>query len=245
MREVGDFVEGLSQDHRQLLLTFLKWRLGPWSDGCSDTELRPHLPDRFSASLASDFLALQKLGAIEPCTGRWRLTRLGYDAAQATARLPPGPVPPEIEGPVNSVSDAVYQAQALYRDSLEFLPSALSSVGGDPDKAGSVQAALRELGELARDYFRREPPGHGIGPWEPRFARIGVKYAVKESQTTMGKFGSERKFIWKGKKETFVSHLTITGRYGGIQVFFRFDHDSRRIVVAYVGPHLSYARQRT
>lgn len=245
MREIEEFLSRLSTDHRRILRTYLKEGLGHWSPGLTRTELLELLPDRFEQAIDSLLRYLRDEGAVVSGDEHWKLSPFGYQAAVLLSEESASETIALDGRPVETVSDAVYQAQQLYKDVLEFLPNALGSGGGAPEKAGQVQLALRELAAIAKEYFLCNPPGAGMGPWEERFARHGVKYAMKDSKSTMGKFGNERTFIWKGSKRPFVRHLTMTGKYGGVQIYFGIDIESRTFVVAYCGRHLSNTRMNT
>lgn len=73
----------------------------------------------------------------------------------------------------------------------------------------------------------------------------GKTYAAKESDGAIqnARFRAEREFEYKGEKRLFVQHLRISNEQGakGMRIYFCVDGEGsdKKIVVAYVGSHLS------
>ena len=79
-----------------------------------------------------------------------------------------------------------------------------------------------------------------IGPLKDWFKPRGYDYAPQDAEITTEKFGAERTFMWDGQPVQFKEHVTLFSNHKDcIQVYFLRDGAGRRIVIGYVGKHLS------
>lgn len=144
----------------------------------------------------------------------------------------------EEELEVASVSEAVeLAAQTLHR--LRFLPSAHASASASNyNDPASVYGAFEVLDELAGERSGG-PLGMSIEDW---LRERNYQYAPHESQTAMGKWGDERRFLDGERTLTMEEHLKF-GIDGDpqycLRVYVWWDRDELKWIIGHVGRHLT------
>lgn len=131
---------------------------------------------------------------------------------------------------------------------LRFLPSVgknLDNYGKARPLSTEIIEALDAVNTLAGRYIKAK--NGSIGPWTDHFKLRGWTYANSESETTMGKHLKSRTFRDQEKDRNIVvqRHLTYRGSNSGLQIFFDDDGPESPFVIAYIGAHLPYVRERT
>ena len=72
-----------------------------------------------------------------------------------------------------------------------------------------IYHALMAISDLCKKC--KDAKKKSVGPWEKHFEQANLKYAHTESQTTLSKYGSDRKFTHDGETRQILKHLTIGG----------------------------------
>lgn len=119
---------------------------------------------------------------------------------------------------------------------VQVLPSAFDSARRSACKRRlEVFHLLLALRDLADALYLR---GEQTGPLKDWFAARGYEYALKDSESTTGKHGSEREVLVDGERVLFEEHVTLFPNTPDCtQVYFKRDLE-RRVVIGYVGNHL-------
>jgi hypothetical protein len=153
-----------------------------------------------------------------------------------------GAVEPLLEEEIelDSVEEAVGQAQSSLVGTLVFLDSALSSAQDSPFKQPKrVSQALLALHEVCLEWRKSRKDKVTIGMLEQRFAAKGFTYKPRESMTSKGKWGDEYEAIYKGRKVPIEQHLAL-GKGGPdtcLRIHFYTDEEKEQYVIAHVGRH--------
>ena len=121
----------------------------------------------------------------------------------------------------------------------------LDTYGKSRPRANEIIEALDAVNKLAGLYLKTE--NGNVGTWTDHFKLPGWTYANSESETTMGKHSKHRTFKdqEKGRSIVVQRHLTYRGSHSGFQIFFDEDGPESPFIVAYIGAHLPYARERS
>ncbi|MDM9653239.1 hypothetical protein QU755_17650 [Pseudomonas wenzhouensis] len=123
------------------------------------------------------------------------------------------------------------------------LPSAISSAEEYQAPYDHIERMIEVMGNLVGPYL--DELRSGKPDTVARNVLGGKTYAAKESDGAIqnARFRAEREFEYKGEKRLFVQHLRISNEKGakGMRIYFCVDGEGRdkKIVVAYVGSHLS------
>lgn len=146
----------------------------------------------------------------------------------------------------NQVLEAITDPLQLVN--LHFLPNATRELADYTMKRPNgpeIINALRSIDQLAEQYYQSE--NGNIGSWTNHLKIPGWSYKSAESETTMGHYGDSRRFLDQSRNERIEvqRHLTYNGSKGSLQVYFEADPTQPKFLVAYVGPHLPYASQRS
>lgn len=124
-----------------------------------------------------------------------------------------------------------------------FLPSAISSAEEYQAPYDHIERMIEVMGNLVGPYL--DELRSGKPDTVARNVLGGKTYAAKESDGAIqnARFRAEREFDYKGEKRLFVQHLRISNEKGakGMRIYFCVDGEGcdKKIVVAYVGSHLS------
>lgn len=127
-------------------------------------------------------------------------------------------------------------------DRLTVLPGALAGAQAYQIPYEPTERMIEVMGKLVGPYL--DALRSGQPDTLARNVLGGKAYAAKESETTLAtpRFRAMREFEYKGEKRLFVQHLRISNEVGakGMRIYFLVDGDGqdKRIVVAYVGPHM-------
>src|SRR5262249_34987625 len=146
------------------------------------------------------------------------------------------------------VREALEMAEEDFAGQLVIWDSAKSSAEQShfarPDH---VYRGLASIAEVAGRYFRSREANESMGSWGDAFASMGLKYAAKESSTTLTMYGEDRFFTHEGERRQMLRHLTLGGgdRANCLQIYFDIDEQARSFVIGYCGVHLPYVGQRT
>ena len=141
--------------------------------------------------------------------------------------------------------EALQSASERHADVLEVWDDAWSSAKKSryPSPTRVIEA-LGAIAETGRELFAALQAGQPIGPLEKAFrAKVPFKYASGESQMTMAMYGQERIFQGPGQRREIQRHLTLGGGGNCLQLYFDFDENRRKVIIAYCGQHLSHYRQ--
>jgi hypothetical protein len=157
---------------------------------------------------------------------------------------------PEESKPKNfeSVSDALSGAEADFEESLTVWDNAKKSAADSHfRRPNEVYRALMAVAELGKRQKEADDKGKAVGRWTDHFQKAGFSYASAESPTTMGMYGSQRKFKYRGMTRVIEKHLTLGGgsSIDCVHIYFDLDDASGTMIVAYCGKHLPYASART
>ena len=131
---------------------------------------------------------------------------------------------------------------------LRFLPAATKELGNylrPRPRAQEIVGALDTINTLAELYL--DSDNGNIGSWKDYFNMPGWTYANAESETTMGKHGTSRRFRDQDRDRYVVvqRHLTYRGSSAGMRIFFDADDQQGPFIIAYIGEHLPYASERS
>ena len=136
------------------------------------------------------------------------------------------------------VGEALAAAQDDFGDVLEVWESAIAAAEdsqfGRPDE---VYRALAAIAEVARDSFSGEDVKGG---WRNGLREYGLDYKPTEHQVTKTKYGGDRDFRHRGRKQRMLKHITL-GRNSvihNLQIYFEVDRDRQKIDIGYCGKHL-------
>lgn len=127
-------------------------------------------------------------------------------------------------------------------DRLTVLPGALAGAQAYQIPYEPTERMIEVMGKLVGPYL--DALRSGQPDTLARNVLGGKTYAAKESETTLAtpRFRAMREFEYKGEKRLFVQHLRISNEVGakGMRIYFGVDGDGqdKRIIVAYVGPHM-------
>jgi hypothetical protein len=132
-----------------------------------------------------------------------------------------------------------------YSDCLAVWPDAFDGARKAPAgvRLDQCASALKALADFARLYFS-DPTS--IGPPDTWFEAFGLHYAGHESEPTMNKYGAQRQFRRPdGLRQEIQRHITLdrNNNHACISIYFEVDGESRKISIAYCGPHLRNAQR--
>ena len=101
-----------------------------------------------------------------------------------------------------------------------------------------IYQVFRNLSQCAVERQKNNALGIDVQSW---LQARGVNYIPRESETTMGKYGSERIFRDEITKNdiTMPAHIKLNGN--NIRIHIHWDADNSIWLVGYVGPHLTTA----
>lgn len=131
-------------------------------------------------------------------------------------------------------------------DRVVVLPRALAGAKEYQLPYDPTERMLEMVGKLVGPYL--DALRSGLADTKARETFGGKAYAAKESQTTMStsRLRAQREFEYKGEVQVFEQHLRISNEPGarGMRIYFGVDGegDDKKIVIAYVGPHLDVTR---
>jgi hypothetical protein len=147
---------------------------------------------------------------------------------------------PEEEAQPESIEEAVRIAESNFSETLVFLESAITSAKDSPFKQPKkVYRALFAMHEVCQEWRKSRSEKVTIGLLEQRFTVKGFKYKPKESMTSTGKWTSEYKAMYEGRKVPIEQHL-ILGNGGPdtcLRIHFYTDNQKAKYVIAHVGRH--------
>ncbi len=174
---------------------------------------------------------------------QWRTVALEIAAAKADAdrhKRAAGRYRDRVIEGLRTVRDVVALARDEFADTLTFLPSAEDSAARSQyhhrrklfdlfaalDEVGHDLAARGSLGESLFDALRRR----------------GFEYKPHVSQTSVGKFGAEYTFVYRGQKLLFDHHVTLGSSHDPqacLSVHWVRDDAAGKFVVGHCGKHLT------
>lgn len=131
-------------------------------------------------------------------------------------------------------------------DRVVVLPRALAGAKEYQLPYDPTERMLEMVGKLVGPYLDALRSGQADTKARETFG--GKAYAAKESQTTMStsRLRAQREFEYKGEVHVFEQHLRISNEPGarGMRIYFGVDGegDDKKVVIAYVGPHLDVTR---
>lgn len=144
-------------------------------------------------------------------------------------------------GPV----DVLAYFEATTRGRVQILSSAWNTASQYTLPYEPAERMLEVLANLVGPYLDALRDGQSDAKARNRLG--GKVYSAKESDTTMSnaRLRAMREFAFEGEKRLFVQHLRISNAGGmrGMRIYFAVEgaDQDKRIVIAYVGPHLEVA----
>lgn len=147
--------------------------------------------------------------------------------------------PPAVERIPKSVIEAVEFAQQDFKN-LEFLDSSVAAAKNSPFiRPGEVYGALSQMNVVAGVWNRNE----GGGDLRQMLIQGGLGRRVSNfiSQTTLGKWGDEYRFLYNGERRLFEWHVTLGAGSGDTcaSIHFLPDAEAEKLIIGHVGRHLS------
>lgn len=148
-------------------------------------------------------------------------------------------VPPDFD----SVYETVEYAKRM--EGLRFFSYAVELAKGASyfPRPSDVYDVFNALNECAQARSKGSLGKH-VHEW---LAEKNIDYAPHESETTMGKFGSQRTFRddVKGVRRTMPSHIKLGGGLGEsrqLRIHLIWDEDENKWLIGYIGRHLRTAQ---
>lgn len=144
----------------------------------------------------------------------------------------------------DTVADAIAQAKEDFSGPLLFLPSAIDSANESPyENPDRVYEIFEGLYCVAEEWKKND--GKLGRTWKQAMAKYGdVRSGI--SQTTKGKWGDEYKFMYKGQKRLFETHITIGAKQPQkcLSIHWYRDDDDTVLVIGHCGRHLTNTKSR-
>ena len=149
-------------------------------------------------------------------------------------------IPPESETPIESVQDAVDRARETFGDTLLFGADVDSGVEDLAEDAGPPERIYTYLKTLAE--MTRKRTSEGLGKDMVQWLRDEGLKASGESESILNDQAEMRKLTWHDgqHRRQFENHLKPTDATSNdrcVRIYFDFDEDVQKTVVAYVGRH--------
>ena len=127
-------------------------------------------------------------------------------------------------------TDEMWTAHSICFPHLEFCPAVRRQISQLPSGVLSLVVGTLAAIDVAARTWRLEQTVHPDYGFEVH----------SESESTMEQYGGDRSFTrLNGQEETFKLHAVVGQRY---RIHFLPNHDSREIVIGYIGDHLPTVR---
>ena len=139
-----------------------------------------------------------------------------------------------------SNEEAVKIAESTLSETLVFLESATTSAKDSPFKQPKrVYQAFLAMHEVCREWRKSRKEKQAIGLLEHRFSAKGFTYKPKVSMTSTGKWATEYRAMYRGRKVPIDQHLAL-GKGGPdtcLRIHFYTDETEEKYIIAHVGRH--------
>ncbi len=178
---------------------------------------------------------------------RERLGQLPPDANARLARSTTTVVSSEqASGAMDELWDAVYLAkEGNEGPHIVFLDAAYDAASHSPLRKEYLEKAYNYLLAIC-DVARRHHAGELDGGFREAFARYGIEYSSKISDTAATQHSDQYTFVWKkedGTAETIMAGPHIGFGNGSdeklLRIYWHWDKVDRRFVICHIGRHLS------